>query len=127
MTELTILNVVEGLWALLLGASAPLSILYIINATRKDNRSGWRYGLHLARRILSTGFVWFFAIGILSFSMVWVESLITGSPVPDSMVSEATIGFIIGANVGLFGSLWLLIVGYRRGRRSVKKAISDGT
>jgi hypothetical protein len=127
MNELVLLNIVGGLWGLLLGASAPLSILYIIYATRKANQSGRTYVLHLTKRILVTALVWFFMIGILSISMLWVESLVTGFTAGVSTDSKPTIGFIIGVNVGLWGSIWLLIVGYRRGRRSVKKAISDGT
>ena len=116
MNELVLLQFIEAVWALFLGASIPLSILYIIHATRKAGQTGWIYALHLSKRILLTALVWFLTIGLFSGAIEFTVRMILDTD-DIYFTTRSMIGLTIGANVGLWGGIALLVIGYRKGRR----------
>jgi len=116
VTESLILNIVEGLSALLVGGGIPLAFLYVIRSMQQIKLSGWRRLLALIKKIALTLLVFVFFGGVIMGLSRWAQSVLGVEP-ERLMLSP---GWIIGSNVGFWGGIWLLVIGYRRGRRAAK-------
>lgn len=117
MNEALAINIVQFLWGLILGLSFPLAILYVMRSIKVAGLSGWRYLLGLIKRIAIAIFVLFMTVGLITVGMEWIMSMLTAAVEPMDGL-ELTTGYLIGSNIGLFGGIALLVIGYRKGRKT---------
>jgi len=120
MIEVLALNIVQFLWGLILGLSFPLAIMYVMRSIKSAGLSGWRYLLGLVKRIAIAFFVLFMTVGLITIGMEWIMSMLMTSAAVPTAANELTIGYYVGSNIGLFGGIALLVIGYRKGRQTRK-------
>lgn len=99
--------------AVVLGVWIPIGVLYVINVRKPELGGKLRQKVNAIGRVFVVGLVIF---GILSALQALTPWDITGLGGVEAE-GAPTLWYFIGTNIGFWGGVAVLVVGYRRGKR----------
>ncbi len=117
MDNLSLMELASGatqlVTAVVLGVWIPIGVLYVINYRKPELGGKLRQKVNAIGRLILVGFV---IVGILSAVQALTPWDLTGLESVESG-GEPTLWYFIGTNIGFWGGVAVLLVGYRRGKR----------